>query len=460
MTLGRIFAVGVMVLAAMVVTVRESWSVDVQSAILENGMKVVVVPDHRAPVVVHSVWYTVGSVDEQTGHTGLSHMLEHMMFKGTDKYPYQTMDKIIQRNGGMQNAFTSRDMTVYHQTITKDKLPLMMDIEADRMEGLKITDALLKPEKDVVLEERRMRTDSRPQSRFFEKLLKAHYPHHPYGNPVIGWEEDIKAYALQPMLAWYRRHYAANNAMLLLVGDVELPEVLDMAKPIYGTIKARDDVPTRETYVEPARDAPVVLGEVDKDVKVPVFYQVYRTPSWFQGVAGAPPNHKDVVALRVLAEVLGGSDAARLYQHLVVAQGLADAASADHDMISSFESSLDVFVSPKPDVTLDRIAEAVELEIKTLQTTLVDEGELRRAKASILADVVYGMDDNDGLMYQVGSWVLAGGKPDEVTSWQKPLEAVTAADVRRVAKAYLVPASRTTGMLVQNKGQFGKALPQ
>ncbi|MFZ2587935.1 MAG: pitrilysin family protein [Alphaproteobacteria bacterium] len=450
MNLWRIAAlVGGLVIAG------ESNAMEIQSTKLDNGMNVVVVPDHRAPVVVHSVWYTVGSMDEETGHTGLSHMLEHMMFKGTDKYPYQAMDKLVQRNGGQQNAFTSRDMTAYHQTIVKDKLPLMMDLEADRMRGLKITEALLKPEKDVVLEERRMRTDSKPQSRFFEELIKVHYPSHTYGNPVIGWEGDIQAYSLPPMLAWYRKHYAPNNATLLVVGDVTLESVLPEAQKTYGTVAAQADVPSRTVAVEPARMAPLVHTKVDGDVQVPVYYKIFRAPSLFQGVAGAKPVVADVVALRVLAEILGGGDAARLYQSLVVNQHLADAASADMDMISAAESSMDIFVSPKVETPLDTIESAVNAEIEKLKTTAVDEGELRRAKASIMADVIYAQDDNDTLMYQVGSWMLAGGKPQEFTMWHDALRAVTAADVQRVAQAYLVPNGSTLGVLVNNIKQLG-----
>lgn len=427
----------------------------IETGQLANGMQVVVVPDHRAPVVVHSVWYTVGSVDEETGRTGLSHMLEHMMFKGTKKYPYQVMDKTVQRNGGVQNAFTSRDMTAYHQTITKDKLPLMMDIESDRMEGLDISDAVLTPEKKVVMEERRLRTDSQPQSRFFEALTKAHFPHHPYGNPVIGWKADIEDYSLDAVLDWYRRHYAPNNAMLLVVGDTELRDVMPLAEKYYGPAKAEVNVPKRDRHVEPARDKPVWLTRVEKDVQVPVFYRLYRTPSLFQGVAGATPSEADCVALKVLAEVLGGSDVGRLYQGLVVGQKLADGASSDYDLIAGGESTLDIQVTPKPGVAMDRIDAAVKAEVARMQEAPATAEEIARAKTNVLADTVYGQDDNDNLMWQVGSWRLAGGRLEDFNKWQDALKKVTAADVQRVAKAYLRPAGETTGILVQNEGQLG-----
>jgi zinc protease len=442
-------------LALATTVANGGFAMEIESGKLANGMEIVVVPDHRAPVVVHSVWYTVGSVDEAKGHTGLSHMLEHMMFKGTEKYPYQVMDKTVQRNGGVQNAFTSRDMTAYHQTITKDKLPLMMDIESDRMEGLNINDKVLTPEKNVVLEERRLRTDSQPQSRFFEALVKAHYPHHPYGNPVIGWKQDIENYKLADVLDWYRRHYAPNNAMLLVVGDTTLKDVEPLAEKYYGKVEPMADVPKRTAHVEPARTAPVWLTHVEKDVQVPVFYRLYRTPSLFQGVAGAKPSEADCVALKVLAEVLGGSDAARLYQSLVVDQNLSDGASSDYDFISGGESTLDIQVTPKPGVTMDKIDAAVKAEVAKMIATPVSEAELARAKINILADTIYGQDDDDNLMWQVGSWRLAGGDVKDFNKWQDALKKVTAADVQRVAKAYLAPAGETTGILVQNEGQLG-----
>lgn len=443
------------VLTACAPIATKEHDMQIQNGTLANGMQVVVVPDHRAPVAVHSVWYTVGSVDEEEGRTGLSHMLEHMMFKGTDKYPYQTMDKIIQRNGGEQNAFTSRDMTAYHQTVAKEKLPLMMEIEADRMTSLKITDALLTPEKNVVLEERRMRTDSQPQSKFFEALLKAHYPNHPYGNPVIGWKTDIENYSLEALNAWYRRHYAPNNAMLLVVGDVTLDEVMPLAEKTYGHVPARGDVPPRLRHVEPARTAPVWVLRADKDVQVPIYYRLYRTPTLFQGVAGATPNLNDVVALNVLAEILGGGDAARLYQSLVVSQQLADAANADHDMVAAGEGTLDVQVVAKNGVPLDKVNAAVDAEVAKMQTEAVSDAELARAKAGILADTIYGQDDNDNLMYQVGSWVLAGGKVEDFNSWEAALKKVTAADVMRVAQTYLQPAGQTTAALVAKTDHLG-----
>lgn len=442
-------------LAMMINGNGSAHAMDIQSGQLDNGMKVVVVPDHRAPVVVHSVWYTVGSIDEEVSRTGLSHMLEHMMFKGTEKYPPQVMDKTIQRNGGIQNAFTSRDMTAYHQTISKDKLPMLMDMEADRMTGLRITDALLTPEKNVVAEERRLRTDSQPQSRFFEALMKAHYPTHPYGNPVIGWREDIENYKLSDLQAWYKRHYAPNNAILLVVGDITLEELMPLAKQTYGAIAARDDVPARAAHVEPLRDQPVWLRQVDKDVQVPVFIRMYRAPSLLAGVAGQTPDARDVLALRVLDEVLGSSDASRLYQSLVVTQQLADGAGSDFDLVSGAEGTFDVHVTPKPGITMDTVDAAVNAEVAKLQAEPVTDDEMKRAKVNILADTVYAQDDNDTLLWQVGSWMLAGGSPETFSDWQDMLEGITAADVTRVAQTYLVPRSMTTGLLVQNEAQLG-----
>lgn len=444
-----------LVLAGFTMSGGQAMAVDIQEAQLKNGMKVIVVPDHRSAVITHSVWYKVGSVDEPEGQTGISHMLEHLMFKGTKKYGPGEVDKIIQRNGGVQNAFTSREMTAYHQTVAKDKLALVMELEADRMEGLVLSDTIFQPERDVVMEERRLRTDSQPMARFFEKLGKAHFKQHPFGNPVIGWAADIKAYTFERALSWYRKHYAPNNATLIVVGDAEMKDVLPLAEKYYGPIKPMD-VMQREDYREPVRKQQVRLIEVDKEVKVPVYYSSYRAPSAFQGVGGGKQGTADAVALEVMAEILGGSDVSRLYQSLVVKQQLADGASSDYDMVSGGESSVDVQVTPRNGVTLDKIEAAVAAEIELLQTKGVTAKELERAKVNLLADDVYAQDDTDGLMYHVGDWLMVGGTPKTFGAWRGDVSKVTAADVKRVAKEYLTVTANTTGIAVGDKKLLGK----
>ncbi|HEX2859898.1 MAG TPA: pitrilysin family protein [Alphaproteobacteria bacterium] len=432
---------------------------DIQEAQLDNGMKVVVVPDHRSPVVTHSVWYRVGAVDEPTGATGMSHMLEHLMFKGTQKYPAGQMDKIIQRNGGQQNAFTSYEMTAYHQTISADKLPLMMEIEADRMEGLVLTDKVFLPERQVVSEERKWRIESQPAPGFYERLRRAHFQVSPFGREVIGSRADIEAYDLPRILNWYTRHYAPNNATLLVVGDVDMATVLPLAKQYYGGEKKRD-VPTRKLETEPLRKAEVRLVEVNKDVQVPVYARMYRAPSTFVGMGDTPGNLHDAMALWALGEILGGSDTARLYQQLVVKQGLADGANANYDPTGGSESSLDVSVSPRTGVTLDKIDAAVLAVVADVLKSGVTEAELKRAKTNLMADEIYSLDNADNIMYRLGSWLMSGGTVKNFDAWQPVLKAITVADVNAAAHKYLVRSESTMGVLVGNEKLLGTLKPE
>ncbi len=430
----------------------------IEHATLANGMQVVVVPDHRAPVVTHSVWYRVGSLDEVTGDTGLSHMLEHLMFKGTAKHPYGELEKLVQRNGGVQNAFTSRDMTAYHQSVAKEKLPLMMELEADRMEGLVLTDQIFQPERSVVAEERKLRTDSNPVNRFFEKLQRAHFQQHPYGRPVIGWADDIQHYTFDKALMWYRQHYAPNNAILLVVGDTTLAEVMPLAEKTYGKVPTRPVAP-RTAHVEPLRDQPVRLVEVDKDVQVPVFYRMYRVPSAFQGIGGGHAGTKDATALWVLSEIFGGSETARLYQDLVVKQKLADGASSDYDAVGAGETTFDIYVSPKVGVAADKVEAAVNAAVTKLVADGVTQAELDKARTSLMAEEVYARDDGDTTMYRLGSWLLAGGSVETFDAWQAELKALTVADLNRVAKLYLTGQETTTGVLAGTPKMLGAMKP-
>ncbi|PIZ31379.1 MAG: peptidase M16 [Alphaproteobacteria bacterium CG_4_10_14_0_8_um_filter_53_9] len=431
----------------------------IQTETLKNGMNIVVVPDHRAPVVTHSVWYRIGSVDEPAGLTGISHMLEHLMFKGTKNFGPGVMDKLVQKNGGIQNAFTSRDMTAYHQTIAKEKLPLMMEIEADRVNNLDFPEELFTPEKQVVSEERKLRTESQPMPRFFERMLRAHFPTHPYGQPVIGWRTDLDAYTREKALDWYSRNYAANNATLIVVGDMTLEELKPLADKYYAPLPTENHITPRVTHVEPLRQEETRYIAVDKDVQVPVYYHIYRAPSSFVGIAGALTSREDVAALHVLAEVLGGGDTARLYQSLVMEKDLADSASADYDSIAVTEGTFDIYVSPKEGVTLDKIEAAAEETIAHLIKNGLTEKELKRAIVGLKASEIYAQDDADGLMYRIGSWLMAGGTAETYTQWLDDLDHVTTEQVQAAAKKYLIPAGSTTGIIVGDKKQLGTLQP-
>lgn len=424
-----------------------------QEATLENGMRVIIVPDHRSPVVLHSVWFQAGSVDEAEGVTGIAHMLEHMMFKSTKNRTNEEREKLIQRNGAQENAFTSRDYTAYYQKVAKDRLGLMMDQEADRMVNLALTDEVFQPERKVVLEERQLRTESNPVNRFYEKLVSKHFGKHPYEHPVIGWREDIEGYKLQDNLDWYNTHYAPNNATMILVGDITLDEALPMVKKHYGDLKPAE-TPKRKLPEQPLREEEVRFVEVDKDVQVPLFVQFYRAPSAQAKVAGIHGDTADAPALEVLADILGGGQTSRLYKALVTEQKIADSASSGYDETGAGESSIDVYAQPKPDVTLDRIEKAVDDVIAELLKKGVTEDEVSRSIMALKSSHVYGQDDLFNTVYRLGLWLMAGGDTKGYNAYIGKVESVTKGDVLRVAKKYFVKQHRTTGLLVAEESQL------
>ncbi|MFZ2620740.1 MAG: pitrilysin family protein [Alphaproteobacteria bacterium] len=438
-------------------TVEQQGQTVMQQTTLPNGMNVIVLPDHRSPVVVHSVWFRAGSVDEQTGKTGIAHMLEHLMFKGTDKLPGKEREKIVSRNGAQENAFTSRDYTAYYQKVAVQNLPLMMELEADRMHRLKLDNDAFLPERKVVQEERRMRTDSQPAARFYEKLIAEHYAGHPYHHPVIGWGDDIAGYELEDALTWYRTHYAPNNATLILAGDITLEQAMPLVEKYYAPLKPAA-TPIRATKTLPNSSKAKVVEVVDAEVQAPLYSRFFRAPSAW--VPSPNADVTDAAALEVLAEIFGGSETGRLYHALVKDKNMADGANADYDPVAATETSIDVYVRPKPKVTMQQVEKAVQEVIDTLVAKGVTEEELKRAKTNLRADVVYGQDDVFGQVYRLGTWLMAGGTMGATArtfqNWPAQQAAVTAADVQRVAKKYLTATNHTTGILVANTKQLGK----
>ncbi|MBI1309093.1 MAG: insulinase family protein [Proteobacteria bacterium] len=453
--MGRLGAVAV--LAAMLM-MNEGQAMEIQQFKLDNGLNVVVVPDHRVPVVTHSVWYNVGAMDEVPGKTGLAHMTEHLMFKGTPRHPAGEMDKIVQRKGGVQNAFTSYDFTAYFQKVPVQELPVMMDLESDRMAHLTLTDPVFQPERKVVAEERKLTTDSNPADRFMEQVMRRHYAHHTYGHPIIGWRQDIAGYTVNDALDWYHHHYAPNNATLIMVGDITADQARPLAEKYYGAVKPAD-VPARKSPVEPVRKEALSYIAVDAQVKVPLWEVLFRAPSRFHGVADAKPAKGEATALWALAEIVGGSDSARLYQRLVVKDGLADDASAGYDAIRVGETTWDVSVQPKDGVTADKIGPVVWQVLQDVVDHGVTQAELDKAKTTLLADEIYGRDDVFNTMYRLGVWVTAGGDVKHFDDWQGELRTLTTADVQAVAKKYLKSEASTLAVLVGKPAQLGTLQP-
>jgi zinc protease len=320
---------------------------------------------------------------------------------------------------------------------------------------LRLTDAIFQPERKVVAEERKLTTDSNPNDRFFEQVMRRHYAHHTYGHPIIGWAADIQGYTFTDALDWYHTHYAPNNATMILVGNVTADNVKPLVEKYYGALKAVPTVPSRTLVAEPVRGSQLTYVKIDPQVQVAGWHMIYRAPSQFQGVAGAAIVPHESTGLWVLSEILGGGATSRLYQELVVKQQLADGASANYDVVRAGESSFDISVQPKDNVTADKIGDAVERIVADVLAKGVTEEELKRAKVSLKADEIYARDDPFTNMYRLGMWVNAGGDVAHFNDWQDELEALTVADVNALAKKYLKTEASTLAVLAGKKAQLG-----
>ncbi len=420
---------------------------------LDNGVEVVVVPDFRSPVVVHMVWYGAGSVDEPVGKTGIAHMLEHMMFKGTQKIKPGEFSKTIARLGGQDNAFTSYDYTAYYQKIARDNLVQAVEMEADRMANLAITNDTFLPERNVVLEERNMRVDSRPVSKFFEAFNEKQYKVLPYRNPVIGWRKDIEGYTLKDAQDWYKRFYAPRNAIVILAGSIKLEEAEWLANTYYAPIKNPDVAPNRPTIKpEPLRDAPLRFTHVDERTQIPLWVRSYRAPSLHVGIAGQEkPVEKDVFGLMLFSDILGGGVTSELYQTLVVKKKLADSASASYNLSSRYESTFDIIVQPKDGVSIEVIEKEVEKVIARMQKNGTDDDALLRARMQSKGSDVFARDDLFETAYRLGAWLSVGGTLDGYRTWLSKLDNITADDIKQISNTYLIIENSATGILLPKK---------
>ncbi len=408
---------------------------------LDNGMQVVVIANHRAPVVHHAVWYKIGAADEPPRASGIAHMLEHMMFKGTPSVPNGDFSRVIARNGGNDNAFTNHDYTGYFQNIAVDRLEMVMEMEADRMVNLAFEVAAFETERDVVLEERRMRTDNRANAQFGEQMGAAQFLSHPYGTPIIGWEHEIRGFTHEDALAFYRRHYAPGNAILIVAGDVTAEEIRPLAERIYGRIPAQEVVP-RLRPSEPPQRAAGRLVMADERVAAPEWMRSYLSPSYHD-------DPDDIaVALDVLAEVLGGSTTSRLYQSLVVEQQLAINAGAYFQGTTLDRSRFGVYARPAPGVTVETVEQALDAELARLLAEGVGAEELARAKFGIRSLAVYARDSLSSLARIFGVALTVGLTVEQVEAWPDAVQAVTAEDVLAAARAVLHSESSVTGTLL------------
>ena len=397
---------------------------------LDNGLRVIVQEDHRAPVMVSQVWYRAGSMDEFNGTTGVAHVLEHMMFKGTQTVPPGEFSRRIAAAGGRENAFTSRDHTAYFQQMQKDRLALSMQLEADRMANLVISDALFAKEIQVVMEERRLRTDDQPQSVVYERLMATAYQAHPYRRPIIGWMDDLSNMTGQDARDWYARWYAPNNATLVVAGDVKADEVIALARRHFGALPARA-LPPRKPQDEPAQ-----LGEkrivVKAPAQLPYLLMAWHAPTlkdWEQDTAP--------YALQVLAGVLSGNDSARLQKSLVKTRQIAVNASAGYDAVARGPGMFMVDATPAPGTSAAALEKAIREEVRRIQRDGIDQAELARVKAQVIAADVYQRDSLFYQAMQLGEYVTAGLPPEALARRADKLRAVTAQEVQAAARQWL-----------------------
>ncbi len=418
---------------------------------LENGLEVVVVPDRRAPVVTHMVWYRVGGADEPSGKSGIAHFLEHLMFKGTEKIPAGEFSKIVARLGGQDNAFTSQDITAYFQRIAKEKLPQVMSMEADRMANLRLDEKEVLTERKVILEERRSRVDNDPGSLLQEQMMAAMYVAHPYHTPVIGWETEIRKLNRTDALAYYKRYYAPNNAILVVTGDVEPAEVMALAKETYGKIPANPEVGAprgRPAEPEPLAERRIVLR--DARAGKATFERFYLAPSF----TTAEPGEGE--ALQILARIIGSSNTSRIYNTLVRDEQKASSASAWYTGLGLDSGRFGFYAIAAGDAKLEDIEASIDRVIDDLIAGGVTQEELDRAKTGEIANLIYASDSQQALAQTYG-WSLATGRTvEDVEARQERLKAITREQVQTVAAKYLDRKRSVTGYLIPIPSKLAK----
>ncbi len=414
---------------------------DVQEFKLQNGMRVIVQEDHRSPVVVSQVWYRAGSLDEVNGKTGVAHVLEHMMFKGTKKVKAGQFSRLIAAAGGRENAFTGADHTCYFQQLEKSKLPLALKLEADRMANLQLTKEEFSKEIKVVMEERRWRTEDKPQSTVNEQFQSVIYQAHPYGRPVVGWMNDLENMTVEDAREWYHNWYAPNNAILVVVGDVKAQEVLKLAKQYFGPIKPRA-LPARKPQQEPDQK-----GErrviVKAPAKLPYVIIGYHVPPLLDADKDWEPY-----ALEILAGVLDGNGSARLNQNLVRNDRLAVDVGAGYDIIARGRQSLFELVgTPSEGKTAAELEAGLLKQLDEIKQNGVTEEELNRVKAQVIAADVYQRDSMFYQGMQIGQLEIAGFSWRILKDYPAKLQAVTPEQVQAVAKKYLNQDNMTVATL-------------
>ena len=408
---------------------------------LSNGLQVVLIPDHRAPVATHMLWYRVGSADETPGQSGLAHFFEHLMFKGTTNYPGDAYLRLIGRAGGELNAFTSYDYTAYYATVGTDSLDLVMALEADRMMNLTLSEEKVQVEREVIVEERRLRTDTHPEALLHEQVMAAMFLNHRYGIPVIGWMHEIRSWTLEDVLAFYRRWYHPSNAMLVVAGDVTLERLQTLTEKHYGMLPP---APTgvRKRAIEPEHVAARRVTMQDARIKHSLWMRLYLAPAY-----GTSEKHR-TPAVEVLAELLGGGPNSLLYTHLARTLGLAAEVSVSYSPEAVDQTTLAIVAVPAPGVSVSDLEQAIEQEVTRIREGAIDTADVQRARQKMRARAIRMRNGTMPAAQVVGAALSTGATLEEMNTWPDRIGAVTGADVRVEAKAILRDEGSVTGVLV------------
>ena len=414
----------------------------VSNFLLSNGMEVVVIPDHRAPVVTHMVWYKAGSADEPPGKSGIAHFFEHLMFKGTKTNAPGVFDARVAEIGGEQNAFTSYDYTAYYQTVATDALDEMMALEADRMRNLTLTDQVIGPERDVVLEERRLRIEGDPDSLLSEEIQATLYQNHPYGVPVIGWMQEMEKLNRTDAVAFYDSFYRPNNAVLVVAGDVTPEAVRALAEETYGKVARGPDLPPRLRPQEPEQNTSRTVTMRDERVTLPSFGRQWLAPSYRLS------ENNEAEALEILAEILGSGTRSRLYQQLMIKDDVAASVGAYYNGTMLDETTFVVYGTPRDPEKLEDFEAATLAEVERVKQDGVTAEEVERARKRLVRGMVFARDSSSSMANIYGSALTTGSTVEDVEEWPVRLGAVTAEQVRDVARKYLVDGVHVTGYLL------------
>lgn len=434
-----LFVSALLALPAMAQTMTEA----VTTYELDNGLQIVVIEDHRVPVVQHMLWYRAGSADEPKGVSGIAHFLEHLMFKGTDTLETGEFSATVAANGGRDNAFTSYDYTAYFQRVAADRLGLMMQMEADRMVNLRLTEEDIRTERDVILEERNQRVENNPRALFGEQQNAIQYLNHRYGVPIIGWRHEMETLDIDDALDFYRAFYAPNNAILVVSGDVEPAEVLELAREHYGPIPANPELAERVRTEEPPHTAARRLSFSDARVAQPYVSRSYIAPERDSGA------QEKAAALTVLAEILGGGTTSFLADRLQFDTQTAVFTGAFYRGTSLDDTTFDVVIVPSENVSLEDAEAALDAALSEFLTTPIDADQLDRIKMQLRASQIYALDNVERIGNRYGRALTSGLTVADVQAWPEVLQAVTEDDIIEAARAVLRPEGSVTGWLMR-----------